>query len=89
MVANIALGSGHNGAVGSVGIMTMIGAGIAGSSIARGIATGGAGAAAVAGATGSMTVEKLMERIGVLEDLNAAGGGDIGMVGSGELWRGK
>lgn len=78
MVANIALGSGHNGAVGSVGVMTMIGAAFAATSLARGLA----GAAGAAGGTAMTAHQKLLDRISVGEAANAAGNGN----GTGMNW---
>jgi P-type conjugative transfer protein TrbL len=74
MVAGIATGGGGHHGLGGVSILSLLGAGVAGASMARGIAaaaTGGAGAVAA----GSMTAhQKLLDRISVGEAAQAAGG---------------
>jgi type IV secretion system protein TrbL len=70
MVANIAVGSGHHGGIGALGFMSVIGASMAASSIARGIGGG-------AVAAGMSAHEKLMERMGVLEAAGSNGNGSV------------
>jgi type IV secretion system protein TrbL len=79
MVAGMVTGGGYGGHVGGVGVMTMLGAAVAGSGIARAMAAGGAGS--VAAGTAMDSYQKLMDRIAVLEGANAAGGGDGAMSG--------
>jgi type IV secretion system protein TrbL len=78
MVAGMAMGGGHNGAVGSVGIMTLLGATIAGTSLARSAAIASGAGAVSEGATASYKL--LMDRIQAAEAAIAAGGGNGGSV---------
>jgi type IV secretion system protein TrbL len=78
MVAGMAVGGGHNGAVGSVGIMTLLGAAIAGTSLARGAAMASGAGAVSEGATASYKL--LMDRIQAAEAAIAAGSGHGGSV---------
>jgi type IV secretion system protein TrbL len=78
MVAGMAVGGGHNGAVGSVGIMTLLGAAIAGTSLARGAAMASGAGALSEGATASYKL--LMDRIQAAEAAIAAGSGNGGSV---------
>ena len=66
------------GHVGGVGVMTMLGAAVAGSSIARATVAGGVGSAAAGTAMDSY--QKLMDRIAVPEGVNAAGGVDSATI---------
>jgi type IV secretion system protein TrbL len=78
MVAGMVVGGGHNGAIGGVGVMTLLGTAIAASSLARtAAATSGAGAASEA-ATASYKL--LMDRIQAAEAAIAAGSGNGGSV---------
>jgi len=65
MVAGMVTGSGHNGGIGAIGLMSAIGAALAASSVIRGLT--GAGSATEA-------ANKLKDRIATLETANAAGG---------------
>ena len=69
--------SGDIGQLATVMVGVIILAAVAGSSIARAMAAGGAGS----GTTGTAmdSYQKLMDRIAVLEGANAAGGGDGAM----------
>jgi hypothetical protein len=78
MVAGMAVGGGHNGAVGSVGIMTLLGAAIAGTSLARGAAMASGAGAVSEGGTASYKL--LMDRIQAAEAAIAAGSGNDGSV---------
>lgn len=74
MVAGMVVGGGHNGAVGSVGIMALLGTGIAMTSIA-----GSAAAAARTAGVSQAAVDanqRLLDRIALLEEANAAGSGN-------------
>ena len=74
MVAGMVVGGGHNGAVGSVGIMALLGTGIAMTSMA-----GSAAAAARTAGVSQAAVEanqRLLDRITLLEEVNAAGSGN-------------
>jgi type IV secretion system protein TrbL len=71
MVAGMVVGGGHNGAVGSVGIMALLGTGIAMTSMA-----GSAAAAARTAGVSQAAVDanqRLLDRIALLEEANAAG----------------
>jgi P-type conjugative transfer protein TrbL len=74
MVAGMVTGSGHNGGIGAIGLMSAIGAAFAASSMARSLAAWAAGGAA--GAAGMSAADKLRERMSVLETANAAGNGN-------------
>jgi type IV secretion system protein TrbL len=78
MVAGMAVGGGHNGAVGSLGIMTLLGATIAGTSLARGAAMASGAGAVSEGATASYKL--LMDRIQAAEAAIAVGSGNGGSV---------
>jgi type IV secretion system protein TrbL len=78
MVAGMAVGGGHNGAVGSIGIMTLLGAAIAGTSLARGAAMASGAGAVSEGGTASYKL--LMDRIQAAEAAIAAGSGNGGSV---------
>jgi len=74
MVAGMVVGGGHNGAIGGVGIMTLLGAAIAGTSI-----VGSAAAAARTAGVSQAAVDanqRLLDRIALLEEANAAGSGN-------------
>jgi type IV secretion system protein TrbL len=74
MVAGMVVGGGHNGAVGSVGIMALLGTGIAMTSMA-----GSAAAAARTAGVSQAAVEanqRLLDRIALLGEANAAGNGN-------------
>jgi type IV secretion system protein TrbL len=74
MVAGMVVGGGHNGAVGSVGIMALLGTGIAMTSMA-----GSAAAAARTAGVSQAAIDanqRLLDRIAVLDDANAAGSGN-------------
>jgi P-type conjugative transfer protein TrbL len=74
MVAGMVVGGGHNGAVGSVGIMALLGTGIAMTSIA-----GSAAAAARTAGVSQAAVDanqRLLDRIALLEESSAAGSGN-------------
>jgi type IV secretion system protein TrbL len=74
MVAGMVVGGGHNGAVGSVGIMALLGTGIAMTSMA-----GSAAAAARTAGVSQAAVDanqRLLDRIALLEEANAAGSGN-------------
>jgi type IV secretion system protein TrbL len=75
MVAGMVVGGGHNGAIGGVGIMTLIGTAIAGSSLAGSAAAAGASTAA------AESHKLLLDRIAAAEAAIAAGSG-IGNIGS-------
>jgi P-type conjugative transfer protein TrbL len=74
MVAGMVVGGGHNGAIGGVGIMTLLGAAIAGSSLA--------GSAAAAASTAGVSTaaadshKLLLDRIAAAEAAIAAGSGN-------------
>ena len=75
MVAGMVVGGGHNGAIGGIGIMTLIGTAIAGSSLA-----GSAGAAASNAGASTAAAEShklLLDRIAAAEAAIAAGGGNV------------
>src|SRR5260370_25277573 len=74
MVAGMVVGGGHNGAVGSVGIMALLGTGIAMTSIA-GSAAAAARTAGVSQA-GVDANQRLLDRLALLEEANAAGSGN-------------
>jgi len=74
MVSGMVTGSGHNGGIGALGLMSAIGAAFAASSMARSLAAWAAGGAAAA--TGMSAADKLRERMSVLETANAAGSGN-------------
>ena len=78
MVAGMAVGGGHNGAVGSLGIMTLLGATIAGDELARGAAMASGAGAVSEGATASYKL--LMDRIQAAEAAIAAGSGNGGAL---------
>jgi P-type conjugative transfer protein TrbL len=84
MVAGMVVGGGHNGAIGGVGMMTLLGAGIAGASIA-GRAAANPAAAAATEATGQ-AARTLEERIANAEAAASAqrGGGNTLASESGE-----
>ena len=74
MVAGMVVGGGHNGAVGSVGIMALLGTGIAMTSMA-----GSAAAAARTAGVSQAAVDanqRLLDRIALLGEANAAGNGN-------------
>ena len=74
MVAGMVVGGGHNGAIGGVGIMTLLGAAIAGTSI-----VGSAAAAARTAGVSQAAVDanqRLLDRTALLEEANAAGSGN-------------
>ena len=74
MVAGMVVGGGHNGAVGSVGIMALLGTGIAMTSI-----VGSAAAAARTAGVSQAAVDanqRLLDRTALLEEANAAGSGN-------------
>jgi len=74
MVAGMVVGGGHNGAVGSVGIMGLLGTGVAMTSMA-----GSAVAAARTVGVSQAAVDanqRLLDRIAVLDEANAAGSGN-------------
>jgi type IV secretion system protein TrbL len=73
MVAGMAVSGGHNGAVGGVGVMTLLGAGIAGASIVRSVGAGAGAAVITEGAAASAKL--LEERIAAAEAAIAAGNG--------------
>jgi type IV secretion system protein TrbL len=74
MVSGMVTGSGHNGGIGALGLMSAIGAAFAASSMARSLAAWAAGGAAAA--TGMSAADKLRDRMSVLETANAAGSGN-------------
>ena len=74
MVAGMVVGGGHNGAVGSVGIMALLGTGVAMTSMA-----GSAAAAARTAGVSQAAVDanqRLLDRIALLEEANSAGNGN-------------
>jgi type IV secretion system protein TrbL len=74
MVAGMVVGGGHNGAVGSVGIMALLGTGVAMTSMA-----GSAAAAARTAGVSHAAVDanqRLLDRIALLGEANAAGNGN-------------
>ena len=74
MVAGMVVGGGHNGAIGSVGIMALLGTGIAMTSMA-----GSAAAAARTAGVSQAAVDanqRLLDRIALLGEANAAGSGN-------------
>jgi type IV secretion system protein TrbL len=74
MVAGMVVGGGHNGAVGSVGIMALLGTGVAMTSMA-----GSAAAAARTAGVSQAAIDanqRLLDRIAVLDEANAAGSGN-------------
>jgi len=74
MVAGMVVGGGHNGAIGGVGIMGLLGTGIAMTSVA-----GSAAAAARTAGVSQAAVDanqRLLDRIAVLDEANAAGSGN-------------
>jgi type IV secretion system protein TrbL len=76
MVAGMVVGGGTNGAVGGIGIMSVLGAAIAASSLARtAAAASGAGAAVEAG---NASYKLLMDRIQAAETAISAGSGNGG-----------
>ena len=69
MVAGMVVGGGHNGAIGGVGIMTLLGTAVAGTSIV--------GSAAAAASTAAAESHKLLlDRIAAAEAAMAAGSGN-------------
>jgi type IV secretion system protein TrbL len=80
MVAGMVVGGGNNGAVGGIGMMTLVGAGIAGTSIVRSVGAGAGAAAVSEGATASYKL--LQERIAGAEAAMAAGSGGAGGLSS-------
>src|ERR1700730_8181546 len=79
MVAGMVVGGGHNGAIGGVGIVTLLGTAIAASSMARSAAMA-SGAAAVSEGTTSASYKLLMDRIQAAEAAIAAGSSNGGGV---------
>src|SRR5271157_5105145 len=79
MVAGMVVGGGHNGAIGGVGTMTLLGAGIAGASIVRSVGAGAGAAVMTEGAAASARL--LEERIAAAEAAIAAGGGSFSGFG--------
>lgn len=77
MVSGMVTGSGHNGGIGAIGLMSAIGAAMAASSIARSAAGGAAGAAAMSAA------DKLRERMSVLDGSESSGNGSGNGNGNG------
>src|SRR5271165_5448494 len=74
MVAGMVVGGGHNGAIGSVGIMALLGTGVAMTSMA-----GSAAAAARTAGVSQAAVDanqRLLDRIALLGEANAAGSGN-------------
>jgi type IV secretion system protein TrbL len=74
MVAGMVVGGGHNGAIGGVGIMTLLGAAVAGASLA-----GSASAAASTAGASTAAAEShklLLDRIAAAEAAIAAGSGN-------------
>ena len=81
MVAGMVVGGGHNGAIGGVGVMTMLGTGVAltsmiGSAIAAARTAGGSQAANEAN-------NLLLERLKVLDDVSAGRSGGMNPPPSG------
>jgi len=84
MVAGMVVGGGHNGAIGGVGIMTLMGAGIAGASFAA--RATGTPVGAAAGAVGDQAHNQLQQRIASAEAAMSAGtGGGTGQPSTGGL----
>ena len=79
MVAGMVVGGGHNGAIGGVGIMTLLGTAIAGTSLA-GSAAAAANTAGVSAAAAESN-KLLLDRIAAAEAAIAAGNGN-GNIGS-------
>jgi len=75
MVAGMVVGGGHNGAIGGVGIMTLLGTGVALSSMAGSAATAASTAGASTAAAESHKL--LLERIASAEAAIAAGSGNV------------
>jgi type IV secretion system protein TrbL len=73
MVAGMVVGGGHNGAIGGVGIMTLMGAGIAGASLAA--RATGTPVGVAAGAVGDQAHNQLQQRISAAEAAMSAGSG--------------
>jgi type IV secretion system protein TrbL len=74
MVAGMVVGGGHNGAIGSVGIMALLGTAVAGTSM-----IGSAAAAARTAGVSQAAVDanqRLLDRTALLEEANAAGSGN-------------
>jgi type IV secretion system protein TrbL len=74
MVAGMVVGGGHNGTIGSVGIMALLGTAVAGTSM-----IGSAAAAARTAGVSQAAVDanqRLLDRIALLEESNAAGSGN-------------
>src|ERR1700759_1735794 len=74
MVTGMVVGGGHNGGIGGVGIMTLLGAAIAGTSI-----VGSAAAAARTAGSGTAAAEshqRLLDRIQAVDEATAAGSGN-------------
>jgi hypothetical protein len=69
MVAGMAVGGGHNGAIGSIGILSLLGAGFAGARLASGVA----GVAGATGAAGMSAADKIAARISSAESVNGNG----------------
>jgi type IV secretion system protein TrbL len=82
MVAGMVMGGGHNGAIGGVGIMTLLGTAIAASSMARSAAMTSSAAAVSEGALAA-SHKLLMDRIQAAEAAIAAGGNNGGSVAPG------
>ena len=83
MVAGMVVGGGHNGAIGGVGIMTLMGAGIAGASLAA--RATGTPIGAAAGAVGDQAHDQLQQRIASAEAAMSAGSGSgAGQPSAGE-----
>jgi type IV secretion system protein TrbL len=80
MVAGMVVGGGHNGAIGGVGIMTLLGAAVAGTSLAGSAAAAASTAGASTAAAESHKL--LLDRIAAAEAAIAAGSGngDIGFA---------
>lgn len=81
MVAGMVVGGGHNGAIGGVGIMTLLGTAVAGASMA------GSAAAAARTAGGSQAVNEannlLLERLKVLDEVGTGSGSGMNPPPSG------
>ena len=83
MVAGMVVGGGHNGAIGGVGIMTLMGAGIAGASLAA--RATGTPIGAATGAVGDQAHDQLQQRIASAEAAMSAGSGSgAGQPSAGE-----
>ena len=73
MVAGMVVGGGHNGAIGGVGIMTLLGAAIAGTSI---VGSAAAAARTAGVGTAAESHQRLLDRIQATEEATAAGSGN-------------